>query len=320
MRRSGRVPLFLLVLVALVALVAVELVTPGRALSKEHAAGCLTLSTLVERLRNSLILAAVHRARGSSLAAYEVLRTNAEGFLNERTSPECGVLPQILERALTRAAAAETAVDASLELDLGYTAALSVALEGRVATESLALKRLDVPESAQYGEDCPDIFALARRLAAPAPGLLERVASVLADLRAQPRCPQLRELLESTPADHLSAAVLAFVLDEVQGSPSGTNPIARCPELPTVLDRLTAVITVGAPLYNRGDHEGCWRLYDRAARSITERLVAPGHCPAVRTELESALAEAAGAPSPGEAAWALRRAFDRIAGSVSAGR
>jgi hypothetical protein len=289
---------------------------PARA--KEHAAGCALVPTLIQRLRNTLVLASVQRGRGSSLAAYQVLRTNADGLLRDAGKRDCGALSDALGRALARADAAPTAADAALELDLGYTAALALVVAGRLPSDGIAMKQIDVPESVQYGDGCPDLFALVRRLEKPDGSLPQRAESVLADLRAHPRCARVRELLEGTSAAVLPATVDALVLDEAQNSPSADNPIARCPEFPAILDRLTTAISRGAPLFNRGDHEGCRRLYEQTARTLTTDGLPAGRCPVVRSELGIALADATHALTAEDAAWALRRGFDRIAGWVRA--
>ncbi len=288
------------------------------AAGKEHGAGCTLLAPTIERLRTTMVLASVHRARGSSLAAYQVMRINAAALLREPGARACGAFSSTLERAIARAARAPTAADASLELDLGYTAALGLAIAGQLPGDTLTAKRLDVPESSMYSEDCPDLLAIVRRLEAGAPGLESRAASVIADLSSRPRCTRVKELLETRP-DLLPAAVDALLLDEIQASPGATNPIARCPELPLVLERLGGAISLGAPLFNKGDHDGCRRLYERTARELLSPLIPPGRCPVVRKELEGALAEAAQIGNGGEAAWALRRGFDRIAGSLRPG-
>lgn len=285
------------------------------ALAKEHASGCSALTAVVERVRNTMVLASVHRTRGSSLAAYQVLRINADSLVKDPAVRACGVMGRFLEVALRRSAGASTAAAASSELDLGYTAALALALSGRAPLDTIAAKQSEVPESAQYGDDCPDFLAIVRRLEAPGTALAQRAADVLADLRARPRCEEVRRLLD-TPGQPLGPAVDALVLDEAQQSPSADNPIARCPELPVVLDRLTAAIRVGAPLYNRGDHEGCRRLYASTAKALAEEVIPVHRCPVIRRTLATALAEASTASTADEAAWALRRGFDRIAGSV----
>ncbi len=286
--------------------------------AKEHSAGCALLPPLIERLRTTMVLASVHRARGSSLAAYQVMRINAAALLTDPEARSCGAFTTTLERALTRAARTTTAADASLELDLGYTGALALALIGELPGGSLAAKQLDVPESAVYAEDCPDLLPIVRRLEASTPALAARAAAVLADLKQRPRCGRVKELLESRP-DRLPAAVDALLLDEQQASPSASNPIARCPELPLVLERLAGAINVGAPLYNKGDHDGCRRLYEKTARDLLGPVIPAGRCPVVRKELEGALTEASHSSTVGDAAWALRRGFDRIAGSLRPG-
>ena len=248
---------------ALAALLAAAAASPRPAPAKELGAGCSAVPSLIERLRNVMILAAVYRTRGSAIGAYQVLRTNAESFVHDRGAKECGALPSVLERGLARAATSSSAADAGVELDLSYTAALSVALAGRMAPNDVGVKRLEVAESAQYGDDCPDVFSLVRRLGGAPAGLGARVADVLGDLKKRPRCPKLKDLLEASAPDALPAAVDAFLLDELQGSPSATNPIARCPELPLVLDRSapsstsarrcsTVVTTKGAAAFTTG--------------------------------------------------------------------
>lgn len=304
------------ILIAAVAGLACTLaLAPSRAEAKEHGAGCDALSRVVDRMRNTLLLASVHRTRGSSLAAYQVMRLNADSLLKEPATKECGALARFFEQALTRARRADNALDASLELDLGYASALALAVAGRLPPDAIAAKRIDVPEAAQYGADCPDLLLLVRRLEAPSPKLEERAAAVLADLKARPRCSEVRQALESKP-DLLPAAVDALLLDEAPVSPSADNPVARCPELPVVLDVVAAAIRQGAPLYNKGDHQGCQKVYERTARTLADEVIPQRRCPMIRRTLAKALGEAAAAPTADEAAWALRRGFDRISGAV----
>jgi hypothetical protein len=116
------------------------------------------------------------------------------------------------------------------------------------------------------------------------------------------------------PPERLDEAIDLVLLDEPEITPQ--SPIARCPELPMVLDRLSSAVTAGAALFNRGEHEACRRLYELTARALSGRALPARHCPVVRAELEKALALAAAAGTPGDAAWELRRGFDRIAGTI----
>jgi serine protease Do len=79
-----------------------------------------------------------------------------------------------------------------------------------------------------------------------------------------------------------------------------------------VVERIAGAITVGAPLYNKGDQAGCRDLYRRVARALRDELIPAGRCPAARAELDAALTAAAQASDVSDAAWALRRGFDRI--------
>jgi hypothetical protein len=281
--------------------------------AKEHTAACAALPALLERLRGALMLAAFHRSRGSSLAAYEALRTGASGVA--RDGAGCGVVPWVLDRSLARAASESTAMAASLRLDLGIAAALSVALTGAMSDEDAAVKVLDVGESVEYGEGCPDVFRLVGRLGQGGdPALPSRARELAAELKASGRCSAVTRLLSAAgPAhDRLDHALDSLRLDEPDQSVDQESTLARCPELPMVLERLASAINVGAPLYNRGDRAGCRDLYRKTARALRDDLIPSGRCPAVRAELDSALTAAASASNPDEAAWALRHGFDHI--------
>ena len=92
------------------------------------------------------------------------------------------------------------------------------------------------------------------------------------DLRQRPRCERVKELLD-TRADLLPAAVDALLLDEAPASPSADNPIARCPELPAGARPAERRHQPGAPLFNKGDHDGCRRLYERTARDLLGQVI-----------------------------------------------
>jgi hypothetical protein len=241
----------------------------------------------------------------------------------------CGVVAPVLGRALTRARGEDSAAAASLQLDLGVATALSIAVNGRLGGEDGGPKLLEVRESALYGDGCPQLFRVLGRLEGDPAGLAARVSAVTSGLRAEGRCSAVTRLLAAVsrpgaPATELLHAVDSLRLDEpdrVAGGKGGSareaaapdSPVARCPELPIVLERINAAINAGAPLYNKGDHAGCVALYQQVARSLRDRVIPAGRCPLVRSELDGALAAAARAGSPDDAAWAMRHGFDHIA-------
>jgi hypothetical protein len=78
---------------------------------------------------------------------------------------------------------------------------------------------------------------------------------------------------------------------------------------------ISDAIQIGAPLYNKGDHQGCFDTYQATALKIVGKLKA---CTGVRETLLGAVAQAGRLDKPGEKAWAMRHAFDRIIAAVTA--
>jgi hypothetical protein len=296
--------------VAAIVVAALLWASPLRA--KEHTAACPELAGMMARLRAGLQAASGHRQRGSSLAAYQVLRATAASMARDGGGRRCGAVGPTLKAALARAAASPSALDASLELDRGLDEVISLASEGRLPRDTAPPKLLPVGEASLYGEGCPDLFALAKRLEGPREGVGGRVATVLEDLRAHPRCAQVRRILERSAPEQLAHAVDSICLDEPEEVDNDAGLASRCPELPLVIDRLTAAISVGAPQYNAGDAAGCRHTYEETAAAIATHLIPEGRCPTVRTLLSAGVARAKGASDEREAAWALRHAFDAI--------
>jgi hypothetical protein len=280
--------------------------------AKEHTAACPELAGMLGRVRAGLQAASGQRLRGSSLGAYQVLRATASSMARDSAGRHCGVVGPTLSAALARAAASRSALEASLELDHGLDDVLSLASDGRLPRDVAPPKLLPVGEAALYGDDCPDLFALALRLDGPRASVGARVDSVLADLRAHPRCAKVRRVLEHAAPEGLAHAADSICLDEPeQGDPSA-GLAARCPELPLVVDRLASAIDVGAPQFNAGDAAACRHTYEQTAAFVGTQLVPEGRCPTVRALLATGLARAKGATDDRGAAWDLRRAFDAI--------
>jgi hypothetical protein len=292
---------------------AVMLMAPP-APAKEHTAACPELAAMITRVRIGLEAAGGQRLRGSSLAAYQVLRATAASMVRDSAGDHCGALGPTLTSSLSRAATARTALDASVELDMGLDAALSLATDGHLPSSAAPPKLPSVNEAAVYGQDCPDLFPLTVRLEGPRETLKDRVTSLLADLRAHPRCARMRRLLEDAGPDRLAHAVDSVRLDEPDDAEGGgeLGVLRRCPELPLVVEHLANAISVGAPQFNAGDAAGCRRTYEAAARTVATQVIAEGRCPTVRTLLAAGLARAQGAGGDRQAAWDLRHSFDAI--------
>jgi hypothetical protein len=288
------------------------ILSSGSAPAKEHTAACPELGRMMARVHASLQAAQGHRLRGSSLGAYQVLRATAASMARDSAGRRCGALGPTLTAALARAAAAPTALDASLQLDRALDTAVTLASEGRVPRDVPPPKLLPVGEAALYGSDCPDLFALAQRLDVNRAALGERVSAILTELHARPRCAQVRKVLESAGPDRLAHAADSIRLDEPEEDDAGAALAGRCPELPLVMERLGAAISVGAPQYNAGDAGACRRTYEQASSAIATQLIPEGRCPTVRALLAAGRARAKTAPDDRQAAWDLRHSFDAI--------
>jgi len=287
----------------------------ARLVAKEPTAACPELAGMMARVRVGLQAASGQRLRGSSLAAYQVLRATVASMAHDGGGRRCGAVGPTLTAALARAQAATTALDASLELDRGLDDVISLASDGRLPRDVAPPKLLPVGEAALYADGCPDLFALARKLDGPRADVRTRVDAVLADLRARPRCASVRRVLErASPRDleDLAHAVDSVCLDEPEEADADAGLASRCPELPLVVDRLTSAIAVGAPLYNAGDAAACRRTYDETAAALSSSVIPAGRCPTVRALLAAGVARAKSAANENEAAWALRHAFDAI--------
>jgi len=79
--------------------------------------------------------------------------------------------------------------------------------------------------------------------------------------------------------------------------------------LETIAARIQTAISVGAPAYNEGNHEGCFRTYAATAVAI-DREVAD--CAGPREALLAGVRKADKLTSFDEKAWAMRDAFDGV--------
>lgn len=76
----------------------------------------------------------------------------------------------------------------------------------------------------------------------------------------------------------------------------------------SAVQSISEAIQIGAPLYNQGNHEACFRIYEGAAVRLEREL----ECPLVREALGQGLLRASTEESFTLKAWAMRDAFDGI--------
>lgn len=80
--------------------------------------------------------------------------------------------------------------------------------------------------------------------------------------------------------------------------------------LELILRTIGEAIETGAPLYNNGNHSGCFHVYEGAAVDLSRKL--PSSCRGPSEVLAAGRARAAGMKSATEQAWAIRDSFDGI--------
>lgn len=82
----------------------------------------------------------------------------------------------------------------------------------------------------------------------------------------------------------------------------------KAEDIEEVIHQIDLTIESGAPLYNEGKHEACYRIYEGTA--VKYEHDAP--CPGVRTAFGDGLLRASGLKTFKEKAWAMRDTFDGL--------
>jgi serine protease Do len=111
---------------------------------------------------------------------------------------------------------------------------------------------------------------------------------------------------ETTPPPTADVAVVRKVPQLKVASLDGCNAAA----LDLVLQTIGEAIEVGAPLYNRGNHAGCYHIYEGAAADLDRKL--PRTCKGPGEVLKAGRSRAASLATPTEQAWAMRDSFDGL--------
>ncbi|MFB1481945.1 serine protease [Corallococcus sp. RDP092CA] len=96
---------------------------------------------------------------------------------------------------------------------------------------------------------------------------------------------------------------------QVPQHPLGLLDGCATPAVESVAALLGQAINVGAPAYNRGDVEGCYRLYMHTAEQLIDER---DDCPGVQRALRDGLLRCEGMKDAEDRAWALRDTFDGL--------
>lgn len=84
-------------------------------------------------------------------------------------------------------------------------------------------------------------------------------------------------------------------------------------ELNTIVKAIKRAISVGAPLYNEGHHDACFRIYQGTALDLDRRLTG---CAGPRRALMDGVRKAESLSDASDRAWAMRDAFDGVLAAV----
>ena len=77
---------------------------------------------------------------------------------------------------------------------------------------------------------------------------------------------------------------------------------------------IITALSVGVPVYNRGDPQGCYDVYAKAAQDCLQI----SSDPSIRTVLSRSIEECASQKEPTQQAWTMRRALDTVLAEVDA--
>jgi serine protease Do len=78
---------------------------------------------------------------------------------------------------------------------------------------------------------------------------------------------------------------------------------------------ISEAISVGAPLYNQGNHRACFQIYQGAASDMENRL--PKSCQGPKRALAQGRTRASELEDPAAQAWAMRDAFDGLVEAIT---
>ncbi len=113
----------------------------------------------------------------------------------------------------------------------------------------------------------------------------------------------------------LLAAILAAGAATAQDKKSDTKPLDRKTLDESIYQSLRGIIDHGADLYNQGDWNGCYRLWEGSLMSLRPLL---DHRPKLQEAIDGGLSKARQDAVQWQRAWALRPVLDKIRADINA--
>lgn len=142
-------------------------------------------------------------------------------------------------------------------------------------------------QNLNFGVPSNDVAALAKR---PRPMAVGEFAAL-----TRPRAPEI-------VVDGVT--IVRKVPEHPVAIFDGCDPTA----VAEAVQAIDAAISIGAPVYNRGDHEGCFKIY----QATSTKLEASSSCAGIRDAFGAGLLRVGSLTTPAERAWALRDTFDGL--------
>jgi hypothetical protein len=105
--------------------------------------------------------------------------------------------------------------------------------------------------------------------------------------------------------------LVAVALALATGSVSKADECCRGTTVPNILNN---AVDEGVPMFNDGDHYGCYRVYREALCDVLPML---DRRPTLKAAVECAMRKAACQRSACDKAWTLRHAIDLVLESVN---
>jgi hypothetical protein len=155
-------------------------------------------------------------------------------------------------------------------------------------------------EKAGDSAGCHSLCACAVRLSRRVKGLSE-----VADFRLE----QILEKAESEDEPARQSAAIREGLEALLADDAESTPPVSDEPLAAMQTYIGMAISIGAPAYNVGDHQGCYDVYACTARMLLNSVAGPA---AAMTRLRDALGSCAAMDDANEQAWGMRHAFDAI--------